>query len=80
MSLIEALQREISRPTLDTETLSPRGDRPVEVFAGAKGRTPLVWVSVAAVAFALLVFGTLKLTLRATVASIADAPAVRQVP
>lgn len=72
MSLIESLQREVGRPTMDTEILSPHGERPAEVFGGAKRTAPVVMISLIAAAVALLVFVSLRVALMMTASSAAE--------
>src|SRR5262249_19339428 len=55
MSLVESLQREVGKPTVDTDLLSPQGVRPTEVLGGAKRHAPLLLASLAAAAAALLI-------------------------
>ena len=69
MSLIESLKREVGKPTIATDELSPHGARPTEVLGGAKRHAPLLLASVAAAAAALLIYGGLRIVLSVSAGS-----------
>jgi len=72
MTLTESLKREALRPAINTEMLSPHGERPTEAIVGIKRSGPLLLAAVAAVAIAILLYGGLRLSLASSLSSIAE--------
>ncbi|WP_224363345.1 DotU family type IV/VI secretion system protein [Hyalangium versicolor] len=73
LQLIEQLQRDLAPSfKFDTETLSPKGDRPDGGGKAAKRTLPLLAISGGVVVFALLVYGGLRLGLSSSVSSLVD--------
>jgi type VI secretion system protein ImpK len=74
MNLIDQVQQDLTRAEKagSGETLSPHGDRPAETLTRAKRSAPLLMLSLGAVALAVLVYGGLKVALRANVGAAAD--------
>ncbi len=80
MTLTESLKREAFRPTINTEVLSPHGERPTEAIVGVKRHAPLLLASIGAVAAAVLLYGGLRLSLAGNLSSIAQDMATPQTP
>ncbi len=78
MTLMDGLAKELGRyRTHDAETLSPSGDRPEESLVSAKKIGPLLILSAAAVALAILIYAGLWVGLNVSVSS--DAEQIRAV-
>lgn len=68
MTLIDSVQKDLERAKpFDFDTLSPHGERPSESRAARKQRVSTLFISLGAVALALLVYGGLVLSLNNTV-------------
>ncbi|MBN1208012.1 MAG: DotU family type IV/VI secretion system protein [Myxococcaceae bacterium] len=73
MQLIEQLQRDLAPSfKFDTETLSPSGERPGGSLRTAKRTLPLLAISGGVVAFALLVYGGLRLGMSSSTSSLVE--------
>jgi len=72
MTLAESVKREALRPAINTELLSPHGERPTEAIVGVRRNGVLVLAAAAAVAIAVLLYGGLRLSLASSLSSITE--------
>jgi type VI secretion system protein ImpK len=72
MTLTDSLQREVMRPKVDVDMLSPHAARPTEAIAGVKHQVPLLIGAIAAVVLALSFYGVLRWVLSSSVSSLRD--------
>jgi len=72
MTLTESLKRDALRPAINTELLSPHGERPTEAIVGVRRNGVLVLAAAAAVAIAVLLYGGLRLSLASSLSSITE--------
>jgi type VI secretion system protein ImpK len=73
MQLTESLHRDLSLAfRYETDTLSPRGERPPDSLVRGRNSLPLVAAAGAAVVFALLVYGGLRLALHSSTTSFVE--------
>jgi type VI secretion system protein ImpK len=72
MTLAESVKREALRPAINTELLSPHGERPTEAIVGVRRNGVLVLAAAAAVAIAVLLYGGLRLSLASSLSTITE--------
>lgn len=72
MTLTESLKRDALRPAINTELLSPHGERPTEAIVGVRRNGVLVLAAAAAVAIAVLLYGGLRLSLASSLSTITE--------
>src|SRR5262245_26238159 len=72
MTLTDSLQREVMKPKVDIDVLSPHGARPTEAIAGVKRQAPLVLFAAATFVVALLVYGGLRFGLSSKTSSLRE--------
>lgn len=74
LELLEELGRDLQRyaPPIDVDQLSPRADRPPEGLSVTQKPGVLAAVAVGVVAFAVLLYGGLRLGLRASASSLTE--------
>jgi type VI secretion system protein ImpK len=73
MNLTESLQQELNRKRKhDPDALSPSGARPMDGLAQGKRGPPLFALAAGVLAFAVVVYGGLKLSLSSSVSGVAE--------
>jgi type VI secretion system protein ImpK len=73
LTLTEDLQGLLSRGRkFESEMLSPSGERPAESLARGGRSGPLLWISLGAVAFAVLLYVGLRIAVSSSAASVVD--------
>jgi type VI secretion system protein ImpK len=71
LRLVDDLRAELERGhPLDTEVLSPRGERPAEKDRGGKRAGLALWLTVGAVALAVLAYASFLVTLRVSASDV----------
>jgi type VI secretion system protein ImpK len=79
MTLTDSLQREVMRPKVDIDMLSPHAARPTEAIVGVKNQARLLIVAAAAVVLALSFYAVLRWgVLASSVSSLRDEVAAVQ--
>src|SRR5215813_905190 len=79
MTLTDSLQREVMRPKVDVDMLSPHAARPTEAIVGVKNQARLLIVAAAAVVLALSFYAVLRWGfLASSVSSLRDEVAAGQ--
>jgi type VI secretion system protein ImpK len=73
LTLTDALQRELARGRrFESETLSPNGERPSEALSRSGRSGPLLWVSIAAMGLALVLYIGLRVGVAVSAGSVVE--------